>query len=278
MSLQPLEHAEHLVGRHAAGLRRAGAGRECRIEAVDVQAHVQRWIAVRGQAGAQRVEQRCELLRAFQPAQIACGVDQPTLVMHVLACTALTGRADAELREAGACHQPFLHRLVDPGAVATRLAEVIGPGVAVGIEVQHRQWPAAMRTVGAQQRQRDRVIATDPDHVVARDERRHLGHHRLAHRAQTGIGQRQVAGIAQLPDWRDIEVWVDAVAQHVTGLADRTRPHSCTGAVRGRAVPGDAGHRVALPLGGRSLHEGVVGGVGKTGHGGVGGSWLGAGS
>ena len=79
--------------------------------------------------------------------------------------------------------------------MAGRLAEVVSPGVAVRIEVHHGDGPAMNLIERAQQRQRHRVVATQPDHVVLLQQCQRLRHQCFAHGAYARIRQQQVARI-----------------------------------------------------------------------------------
>mmetsp|Transcript_23911 Transcript_23911/g.56805 ORF Transcript_23911/g.56805 Transcript_23911/m.56805 type:complete len:339 (-) Transcript_23911:160-1176(-) len=257
--VQLLQQREQLAAAQPARLGRAGARCEARVQAVDVQAQVERRVAERGHALAHGGQHRRELGRRFEPAQLARRENQPALVAHILARPALGRRADAELHETAVHHQALLHRLEHPAAVAAGLAEMVGPGVAVRIEVQHRQRLAEVRAVGPQQAEGDAVVPPQPGHVVPGDQRRQLLGERSAHALQAGVGQGQVAEVGQRAQRRHIEQRVRAVAQHVAGLADGPRAEASARAVGDRAVPGDAGHGEGLAgVGARRLEKGRV--------------------
>jgi hypothetical protein len=71
-----------------------------------------------------------------------------------------------------------------------------------------------------------------------------------AHGLDAGVGQVEVAQVAQPVDGGDIEQRVGGVAQHLAGLADGAWPEAGPGAVGHRAIPGDAGDGEGLLLGG----------------------------
>ena len=151
--------------------------------------------------------------------------------------------------------------------MAAGLAEMVFPGVAVGIEVDHRQRPAEPGAVGAQQRQRHRMIAAEPDQMVGADQAVDRLRHRGAHRREAGAGQREVADVGEQCRRRDIEVRMDAVAQHVARLADGARAEARSRPVADRAVPGQAGDGVATArVGDRHLQESMVREEGKGAH------------
>jgi len=245
---QFLQQRQHLVRRHAAGFGCAGAWCERRVEAIDVEAEVERRVAVGGEPLPDRGGHGRQLRRALEASQLACIEDLPAPGSHVVARLANTGRADADLREALGNHETFLESLVDPGAVAAGFAEVVFPGVAVGIEMDHRQRSAEPGLVGSQQRQRDRVIAADPGHVVGADHRVHARRHGRAHGFEAGVGQRQVTQVGQVGRGVDVEVRMDAVAQHVACFADGARTEACARPVGDRAIPREAGDGIG-PIG-----------------------------
>jgi hypothetical protein len=94
----------------------------------------------------------------------------------------------------------------------------------------------------------------------------HRVRHRRTHGPERGVGQRQVAGVAELAQRCAVEHRVGAVAEHVAGLADGARAEARARAVGGRAVPGDAGHGQGLIGGGGRAQEGAAGQEGKVAH------------
>lgn len=111
------------------------------------------------------------------------------------------------------------------------------------------------------------MVAAEPGQVVATDQLLDRLRHRGAHRREAGVGQREVADVGEQRRGRDIEVRVDAVAQHVAGLADRARTEARPWPVAYRAVPGQAGDGVApARVGDRHLQEGMVREEGKGAH------------
>ncbi len=113
---QLFQQRQHLRAAQAAGLGRAGAGGEGGVETIDVERDIHRGVA-RGQSGADVSGDGRELRRALQATQFARGDHPATDGIDVLARGALGGRADAHLHNTLWHHQPFLHRLVNPGAV-----------------------------------------------------------------------------------------------------------------------------------------------------------------
>ena len=183
------------------------------------------------------------------------------------------GRADADLDHPARLEQPFFDGVIKHRAVTIALAESVGPGIDMGIEVDERRRPAASAE-RAQQRQGDAVVATQCDEV------RNAGGGFLDQRQAgrdvpqrdgeiTDVGERQRRRI-------DPVVGIRAVHQHPAGRADRRRAEPGAAAVRGADIErntGDADRRVAIPardaeerrrdgVGGRCLH-GVLGGMAK---------------
>ena len=138
----------------------------------------------------------------------------------------------------------------------------------MGVEVDHRERLAQLRSVGPQQAQRDRVVAAQPGHVVPGDQRLGLRRQRIAHRGQAGVGQRQVAGVAQHAGQIDMEQRMAAVTQHVAGLADGAGAETSAGAVGDGAIPGQPGHAEGM-AGGQlwATQKAVLGQEGEAEHG-----------
>ena len=86
------------------------------------------------------------------------------------------------------------------------------------------------------------MVAAEPDHVMAGQQGlQQVGQGRL-HGLQAGVGQGQIAGIPQLAIKTDLEVGVDAIAEHVARLADAAGGEAGAGTVGDPAIPGQAGH------------------------------------
>jgi len=240
----PFLHEGHqLGGAQTGGLRGAGARGERGVQAVDVQAQVHGRVAMLRQPVTNAGQHWSKLLRALQASQIAGREDLPALAGDVFPGLASGGRADADLREARRIDQALRQGLGHPGAVPAGLAEVVRPGVAMRVHVDHRQGAPQPLAVGLQQGQSDRVIASQPHHVVLPDQAPNRLCHGLAHGLQAGVGQGEVPGISQVRGRRHVEVRVGGVAQHVAGQADGPRPEPRTGPVGDGTVPRQAGHR-----------------------------------
>ena len=91
--------------------------------------------------------------------------------------------------------------------------------------------------------------------------------HRFAPTLDAGDRQGQVASVsksAKTAKRCDVEVRVNAVAQHVAGLANGARTKARAGPVSDAAVPRNASHSKSFGAGGnRRFQKGVVGQDGK---------------
>jgi len=128
--------------------------------------------------------------------------------------------------------------------MAAGFTEVVGPGIAMGVEMDDGQRPAEPGAVGPQQGQGDGVVTADPGHVVRADQPLDQRAHGSTHAFEAGVGQRKVACVTQMRFGAQVEVGVGAIAQHVAGFANGARPEACAGAVGDAAVPRNAGHGV----------------------------------
>jgi len=148
---------------------------------------------------------------------------------------------------------------------------MVPPGVAMGVEMHagQRLATAVLGFRGAQQREGDRMVATEEHAVVPRHQRGGLGLDVAAHLGQRrGIGQAHVQRIAQVVQRRDIEMRVDAIAQHQAGRADGLRPEARPGSVGHHPIEGHARDGKGLVGQGLAGQETVaVVGVGKLTHG-----------
>ena len=206
-------------------------------------------------------------------AQCAGGVDEAAPVLHILAGLAHAAGADADLHRVRGADDALLNGFVRPGAVAGWLAEVVGPGVAVGIEVDDGQRLALAEAGlrGLEQRQRDGMVAAQKHGMVLAHQRPGLALDVGAHLVQRrGVGQAHVARIGQIGQRRHVEHGVDAIAQHQAGAADGFGPEAGTGPVgHGTVVRHTGQHKRGLRLQGQrggSQKAVAVVGVGKFTH------------
>ena len=112
------------------------------------------------------------------------------------------------------------------------------------------------------------MVAAEPHHVMAGQQGlQQVGQGGL-HRFEAGVGQGQITGIPQLAVKADLEVGVDAVAEHVARLADAAGGQAGPGAVGDPAIPGQAGdgEGQARPQG-FAAQKGVLRLEGKSAHG-----------
>ncbi len=187
---------------------------------------------------------------------------------------ALHGRADADLDHPARLEQAFLDGVVEHRAVTVALAERVGPGVDMGIEVNER-YRSVAPAQGAQQGQGDAVVAAQR-HQMLEPERGFLDPRQAGRdvpqgdREVTDVGERQSRRIDPVDGMR-------AVHQHPARLPDRRRAEPGAAAVGGAEIErnaGDADRGVAIPsfdaeegrrdgVGRRCRHGGVTGGIAK---------------
>ena len=142
-----------LVVGETAGNRRARAGSNGGIEAVDVEGEVG-LVAAHHLADDVGQLRRCRLMHLV-------GIDD----LEAIGALAGEHRADADLNRLLGVYQPFLHRVAKHGAVVDATA-VIGFNVAVRIEVDERQG-AVLLGMCPEQRIGDVVVPTQRDHLGA---------------------------------------------------------------------------------------------------------------
>ena len=165
---------------------------------------------------------------------------RPPWSPHVLARRSLPAeRMPSCTKHSGSPGPPAAPR--DPGAVAAGFAEVIGPGVAVRVEVDHRERPAEPGAVGPQQRQRDRVVAAEPRHDGCGRGAPLRASWPRASPSRLVLGSARSPRSVRWPSGRHVEVRVDAVAQHGSPrgsrAADRIAPRAVGDALPSHAIP-----------------------------------------
>ena len=111
--------------------------------------------------------------------------------------------------------------MIEDRAVAVSLAETVGPGIDVSVEVNERRRAAPFRQ-RAQERQRDAVIAAQGDEMLdltrlLLDQRHAADKVAKRDREVADVGQRQLCCI-------DAVLRMLAIHQHAARLPDRPRP------------------------------------------------------
>ena len=86
------------------------------------------------------------------------GDDRDALCKRPVVDVALHRRANADLDHAARIDDAFVDRMIEHRAMRIGLAEIIGPCIDVGVEMDQRQRAASFRA-GAQERQRDSMVA-----------------------------------------------------------------------------------------------------------------------
>lgn len=239
---EPVQELAGLAGRRTPHHRRAGAGRRCRVEEVDVDRDVDRVVADRRPDLVDRVAQG--------------PVEQRVGVHHGEPDAVGVGRAHADLDGAARIDEPVPDREPEHGPVVEVVTHV--PGVAVRVEVDQRQRTVALGR-GREHGVRHHVVATErEDHRVGGqdlgDGPAHLGHHAVGV-ARPEHGHRDVAPVddpGRLPEVdrralvgrlapRPVAPRVLADEQRL--LADRPGSEPGAGSVGGAPVERDPHHR-----------------------------------
>ena len=149
---QPAQDALHLPGGQPADLGRAGARRKGRIERIDIEAEI----------GGRLADDLDDALGDGRRAHLVdrLGVDDgDALFDGPVADVLVDRRADADLDRAVRVDELGIDGVVEDRAVGVVLAEVLRPGVDVGVEMDERQRRALPLGRDLEQRQRDAVIA-----------------------------------------------------------------------------------------------------------------------
>ncbi len=136
--------------------------------------------------------------------------------------------------------QLLLDGVEEHRAVRIALAEIVGPGVDMRVDVHQRERTSALFGGGPQQRQCDGVIAAQRDEVCDRrglflDERQALRDVAERNPEIADVGHRKRGGV-------DPALRVIAVHQHAARLPDRSRPETRAAAVGGAQIERDAGN------------------------------------
>ncbi len=179
-------------------------------------------------------------------------------------------RSDADLHHAAGIDQALLDGVEKDGAVAKRLAEVGAPGVDMGVEMDDAERPSLLLGRGAQQRQRDAVVAAESDKVA---DRGRLLLDQLEARRDVAEGDGEIADVGQRQRRRRVETpeGMVAVDQHAARPADGRGAEAGAGAICGADVEGNAGDaerriRVVAPDGEEGWRQGESGRFGHRGH------------
>ena len=225
-----------------ADLGRAGAGRKCRIERVDIEAQIGRGVADHF-ADTFGGDLRATLMHRLGEQDRDSAANGP--IVHC----AVHWRANTDLNGAARIDQTLLDRMEKRRAVPEAQPEALGPGIDMGVEMDERQRAGAHRQ-RSQQGKGDRMIPAERDEMVD------WPRLRLDRRQRTldiPVRDPEVADIGDLAVVRRTAGdRVVAIDQHATGLPNRGRAETRAGTVRGAKVirnPGDADRRarVAAP-------------------------------
>ena len=138
--------------------------------------------------------------------------------------------------------KPFVRRGVEHGAVVELAA--VGVGIGVGIEVHQRHFTEVFG-VGAQQRQRNKVVAAKGEHALAgRQQLLGVGLQLLAHFARVAEGIHQIPAVNHVQAFAHVEVPRKTVVLpgEIGGhLTDRRRAMTAARAPGGRHIERYAG-------------------------------------
>ena len=244
-AVQPPDDLQRLCDRQPADLRRAGAGRHRRIEAVDVEAQIDGPVAdALGHLAHQGA-------KAAVPAFLGLH-DAEALAPAPVEIVGLVARAaQADLHNAAAVEQAFLDGAAKRRAMRDLLAEhrVVDVGVRVHVHQPHR--PVAL-VQGAQDRQRDRMVAAKCDRAAAGGDDAVVGRGDQLDRIEQVVGVgRDVTDIGHLQ-----RVERRRAGGHVVGPqqdrlgADLSRPEARAAAIGRAQVEGHAHEACVQAFGG----------------------------
>ena len=139
-----LQQRHDLRRRKTAGFRRAGAGRERRVETVDIQRKINRRAGDGGQTFANRRADVLQLRGTLEAPQVPSGKDQTSALAHILADLQLRRRPNPKLHGERWVYQAFSDCFTEPSTMSGRLSRMIGPRVAMRVEVDQSQRPPVM--------------------------------------------------------------------------------------------------------------------------------------
>ena len=228
----PADGAQDLARQHAAGLGRPGAGRDARVDDVDVDRDVHGVRPVEG-LGDRVVDDRL----GAALLDLAHEVPAQALLLHPREhVDRRPVAAQAHLDEVAAADRARLDQPSHRRPVARQHAPVVGRGVGVRVEVDD---PDAARLADLGDRRGrgpgDRVVAAQHDRDRAR--RRHLVDLAVDERVRAVDPRRDDVGVARVDDVQELERLVAQLervdrARRVLRLADGPRPEPRAGPVR----------------------------------------------
>jgi hypothetical protein len=157
-------------------------------------------------------------------------------------------RANADLDHAARVDQSFLDRVIEHRTMSMVLAEIGGPGVHVCVEMHQGETVAHAASQGAQQRQRDAMLAAQRQQVA---EARCLLLDQVQARGDVAQCELEIANIGEVQLRRlDPEFRMVAVGQHAAGAPNGVRPIARSGAIGCADIQRDAGnHKVCITIG-----------------------------
>ena len=229
---EPAHQLQRLPAREPARHRRAGARREGRVEPVDVEGEIDRRVA-RPRRGSPRAPRRCR-----------CGAPRARSGSRAPRRTSWKVRMPTWVERAGSTSPSRIARpIIVPWSMPPG---IVGPEVAVGVELDQRQRPV-LRGMRPQQRPGDEMVAAERQQLRARGD--HLGRRRLDRRAPRVAGWCGSSKASPRSTTASASQQVEAPGKGLElgelhrGGADRPRPEPAAGAVGHRGVVGKAHHR-----------------------------------
>lgn len=148
-------------------------------------------------------------------------------------------RPDAHLDHAARIDQPLVQGMEKRRTVGQGLAEIVGPGVGVRVEVKQSDRADAPGQ-GPQQRQRHRMVAADGQQV---GQRRGLTLDQFKRRGDVAQGQIEIADIGHRQGQRVHPAHrIGPVGQHPAGPAHRVGTVPGPGPVGGPQIEGNSGN------------------------------------
>ncbi len=160
------------------------------------------------------------------------------------------GAADSDLDGPPRVDETLLHRPAELGSVEVLGAEVLVPGIRVGVEMDQSHRSVSPGN-GPENRQGHRVVSShrDRDHAVP-EQALDLTLHRLVGPLDGDRNHVHVAvvGDPELLEGRDVQDWIPGTDQGRL-IADRARPEAGARSVGRAAIVGDPDQPDVQPLG-----------------------------
>src|SRR5215472_1135660 len=158
---EPMEDGPRLPGRQPAHFGRSGPRRKGGVESIDIESQI-------GGADADDLANAPGDGSRPSLVHVLGSNDRHPLADGPIEDVAVQWGADADLDRVMRIDQPLFDGVVKRRAVAPGEPKAFGPGIDVAVEMNEAERPLAARQ-GAQQRDRDRVVAAERDQMPQRN-------------------------------------------------------------------------------------------------------------